>query len=408
MTFTYVVRKGDTIYRIARRNGVSVLSILCSNPHLNEHDYLFPGQVIQVPISGVNKYVAQDGDTVLNIARRFNISQEDLLKLNPKLASGSVECGRTIHVPTGEGRKEMRENIVGTEWPYGPQELADDMLILQGRYARFIECGSIGTSVLGKPIPYLKIGQGSKVVHYNGSFHANEWITSSMLMKFAEQYVKALAANERFRERDSRQMYETTTLWIVPMVNPDGVELVLEGITPAHPYYDSLLQWNRGSLQFRDWKANIRGVDLNDQFPAHWEKEKERRGKKSPGPRDYSGFSPLTEPEAIAIAEFTRAHDFSSVIAFHSQGQEIYWNYRDLEPQHALEMAHRYAKAANYKTVKLADSDAGYKDWFIHEFRRPGFTVEVGIGINPLPLERFSLYYEGAVEIMLEGLFPGQ
>jgi g-D-glutamyl-meso-diaminopimelate peptidase len=69
---------------------------------------------------------------------------------------------------------------------------------------------------------------------------------------------------------------------------------------------------------------------------------------------------------------------------------KIYWNYRDLEPRESAPLSRRLARASGYKAVKLGGSDAGYKDWFIHQFRKPGFTVEVGLGVNPLPVEQFD------------------
>ena len=42
-----------------------------------------------------------------------------------------------------------------------------------------------------------------------------------------------------------------------------------------------------------------------------------------PAPRDFVGFAPLTEPEAIAVYNFTLQYDFNLVIAFHSQGKII-------------------------------------------------------------------------------------
>ncbi|MBJ8193326.1 peptidase M14, partial [Bacillus cereus] len=78
------------------------------------------------------------------------------------------------------------------------------------------------------------------------------------------------------------------------------------------------------------------------------------------------------------------------VLSIHSQGQEIYWNYRDLEPKESRDWALRLAAATGYRAVKLGGSDAGYKDWFIQRFGKPGFTVEVGLGVNPLPMRDYD------------------
>ncbi len=294
-------------------------------------------------------------------------------------------------------------NIVDTGIPYGYVELQEDLGLLLQAYP-FIHVEYIGQSVMGRKIPAIRIGSGSKEIHYNGAFHANEWITASILMKFLEEYAKVYSIDGDLRGNKAVNLFNQTSLWLVPMVNPDGVELVQEGVTWQHPFGGQLLEWNQGSYNFQDWKANIRGVDLNDQFPAHWEEERDRRAKSGPGPRDYCGDAPLTEPETIALAEFTRQHDFRLVMAFHAQGEEIYWNYRDLEPEESFQLASRLAGASGYQVIKLSDSDAGYKDWFIQQFRKPGFTIEVGMGSNPLPIEQFEDIYEDAAGLMIMGL----
>ncbi|MFE5319024.1 M14 family metallocarboxypeptidase [Paenibacillus sp. NPDC056579] len=289
---------------------------------------------------------------------------------------------------------------------YGYSELLAHIARLEEKYP-FIRTDTIGTSVMGRRIPVVRLGTGEHHIHFNGAFHANEWITSLLLMKFVEDYADAYAAGTLLRGCDMNERFRQTSLWIVPMVNPDGVELALkglEGIEPDHPQYSQLLEWNSGSHDFSGWKANLRGVDLNDQFPAHWETEKERRDVPGPGPRDYTGESPLCEPEAQAMAEFTRRHPFRLVMAFHTQGKEIYWNYRDMEPAEAETIANRFGAVSRYLPVKLTDSDAGYKDWFIQEFRKPGFTIEAGFGVNPLPIDQFPSIYEDVAGLMLEAL----
>ncbi|MEW9698455.1 M14 family metallocarboxypeptidase [Paenibacillus sp. SI8] len=286
---------------------------------------------------------------------------------------------------------------------YGSWTLHHEMTRLAKAYP-FLHMPVIGQSVMGKNMAAIRIGQGTREISYNASFHANEWITTPLLMRFLEELADAYARGASWRGSNIRQLLSEATLWLVPMVNPDGVDLVLEGITADHPFGAALRYWNSGSEDFQNWKANIRGVDLNDQFPAHWEEEAARRGQLGPGERDYGGEAPLTEPEATAIAAFTEWRSFELVMALHTQGQEIYWNYRDYEPTESEAFAERLALVSGYKAVKLTGSDAGYKDWFIQCFRRPGFTVEVGLGVNPLPAEKFLALYEEVVPILLEGL----
>ncbi|WP_010491546.1 M14 family zinc carboxypeptidase [Paenibacillus elgii] len=398
MTFPYVVRRGDTIYRVARRYGMNVTALYGANPHLKERSYLYPGQVVHIPVRTTSRYVIQAGDTLWDLALRFNISLAELQAANPDADPRRLRIGQSIVLPVSKGL-----TIVETDAEYDYAELLDDLDRLLDTYP-FLEMIVIGQSVFGKDIPAVRIGTGPREVHYNGAFHANEWITSLLLMKFIEDYAAAYAGRKPLRNRDMTALYEQTSLWVVPMVNPDGVELVQQGLTSGHPYYEELLRWNYDSQQFSRWKANIRGVDLNDQFPAHWEAERDRREVPGPGPRDYAGPAPLSEPEAQAMEAFTRGHSFHLVMAFHTQGREIYWNYRGLEPPEAEEAARRLAKVSGFRAVKLTGSDAGYKDWFIQEFGRLGFTIEAGIGINPLPIEQFPQMYDEAIGIMLEGL----
>lgn len=297
----------------------------------------------------------------------------------------------------------MKRKIVDVSKAYGYADLIEDIARLEERYP-FLQVESIGWSVLGKSIPVLRIGSGDSHIHINGSFHANEWITSLLLMKFIEDYAEAYANEEKLFESDAGERFEQATLWVVPMVNPDGVELVHGRLSEENPFFMKALEWNRGSSDFSGWKANVRGIDLNDQFPAGWEQERERREVLGPGPRDYGGKEPLCEPEACAMADFTRDHSFRMVLALHTQGEEIYWNYRGLEPPESERLVNRLSLASGYVPVKLENSDAGYKDWFIQEFRRPGFTVEAGRGANPLPLAQFPQMYEATTRILLEAI----
>ena len=46
----------------------------------------------------------------------------------------------------------------------------------------------------------------------------------------------------------------------------------------------------------------------------------------------------------------------------------------------------------------------GCKDWFISEFGRMGFTVEVGLGRNPLPMEQLDEIYEENAKLLLTAM----
>ncbi|HEY8346556.1 MAG TPA: M14 family zinc carboxypeptidase [Symbiobacteriaceae bacterium] len=395
----YRVQPGDTLWAIAQRFGVPLPQLLAANPHVTNPALIHPGLVIHIPLPASRQYIVRPGDTLWAIARAYGITLEALQQANPGINPYLLQVGQVLNLP---GAPPNQQPIVIPRDPYGYQEMTADLNRLQQRYP-FIEIGSIGNSVLGRSIPVVRLGTGPKEVHYCGAVHGEEWITAVLLMKFIEQYAAAYAAGEQIGQFHIPTLFRQTSLWVVPMVNPDGVELSLRGIDPSNPYYDLVVEANGGSLNFRTWAANIRGVDLNDQFPANWEREAQR-GVQRPAPRNYAGTGPLTEPEAIALADFTRAHDFRLVIAWHSQGQVIYWGYEGMEPPESEWIANLFADVSGYQPIRTIQSWAGYKDWFIQDWRRPGFTVEVGRGINPLPIDQFWPIWGQTIGILLTGL----
>ena len=279
------------------------------------------------------------------------------------------------------------------------------------KYYPFMEEGSIGRSVMGKELLLLRIGRGKKAVCYSAAYHANEWITTPLLLQFAEEYARAVAEGGMLYGADARSLYEQTSLYLLPAVNPDGIDLVT-GALKKGSYYEQAVSIadNYPEIPFPDgWKANINGVDLNLQFPADWELARQikyAQGYRSPAPRDYVGGAPLSQPESRAVYEFTKAHNFSLILAYHTQGEVIYWKYKDLEPRHSREIAEYFGRVSGYtvEETPYASGNAGYKDWFILEFDRPGYTIEAGYGENPLPVSGFLELYRRNTGILTGGM----
>lgn len=391
------VRPGDSLWYFSEVFKIPLQLILDSNRSINPQR-LQVGQRIQIPGFVTSSYVIKQGDSLWQIAQSQNVQLDAILLANPGITPNQLQIGQTIQVP-----QRLTWRLVDGKQNYDYDLMISDIKKLQAAYP-FLQNTSIGHSVLERQIPEILIGNGSKRVHYNGSFHANEWITTPIIMTFLNDYLLALTNQTTIRGLSMGPLYAQTILSIVPMVNPDGVNLVINGPPDNEALKNKLIAWNNNSTNFSGWKANINGVDLNDQFPAKWELES-ARNPQTPGPRDYGGEAPLTQPEAIAMADLTRRSNFAWVLAFHTQGKVIYWGFENLEPPESQTMVEEFSRVSGYEPVQSANSYAGYKDWFIQDWRRPGFTVELGSGTNPLPLSQFDDIYQQALGIFLAGLY---
>ncbi|WP_226585079.1 M14 family metallopeptidase [Halobacillus litoralis] len=390
------VRKGDTFWYYAKLFNIPMKLIIDSNPQVNPSS-LTIGETIQIPGYQTVTHTIQQGDTFWKLASEKRLSIDSLALLNPQVNPKQLQIGQRISIPV-----KVTYRVVDGNRPYDFDVLTQDVSTLYTIYP-FLRKQVIGQSVMGKDLEELQIGRGAKVVHWNGSFHANEWITTAVIMQFLNDYLLSLTNKETIRGVETSSFYDQVTLSIVPMVDPDGVDLVLNG-PPEGEFGDLALKINDGQTDFSNWKANIRGVDLNNQFPAKWEVDAARKPTE-PSPRDFPGYEPLTEPETIAMAELAGARNFEKMLAFHTQGEVIYWGYEGLEPSRSMTIVNEFSRVSGYEPIRFVDSFSGYKDWFIQEFRQPGFTVELGEGTNPLPLEQFDEIYQETIGIFLASLY---
>ena len=299
-------------------------------------------------------------------------------------------------------------SIVRTDIPM-TSALAEDTLEALGAAYPFLQTELLARTAFGRPITGASMGRGDRRVLYSAAHHANEWLTATVLLKFLEDYAQALETDGTIAGVSARELYETATIFLVPMVDPDGVDLVTGAVTEKEREQARALAEFYPNIPFPDgWKANLSGVDLNLQYPAGWLTAREikfAQGYTRPGPRDFVGRFPLSQPEAQALADYTQRIDPELVIAWHSQGEVIYWQYGGIEVPGAREIAERFADLSGYRLedTPYNSSFAGYKDWFIQTYRRPGFTVEVGSGENPLPLSQFAEIYTASRPILVAG-----
>ena len=254
---------------------------------------------------------------------------------------------------------------------------------------------SLGRSLVGRSIPLIRLGNGEKSVLYVGSHHGMEWMTTMLLLKYLSEIITSYDKKGSILGCDTEELLKRRTVYVLPMLNPDGVELQINGCDPMNPLFDRLHRMSGGN--YEKWQANGRGVDLNHNYNAGFDEYKKLENELgiTAGATKFSGSHPESEPETACLCSFIRTVEPSMLIALHTQGSEIYYDYNGKCPPSSLSIAKRMERLSGY-TVSRPDGTAcygGLKDWFISEFDRPAFTIECGKGENPLPITDFDAVY---------------
>lgn len=276
---------------------------------------------------------------------------------------------------------------------------------LKERYP-FIVVHSIGKSVCGRDITAYSLGNYKNTVLFAGGFHAQEWLTCLVLLKFLENICRVYKGKNKLSGVNVCDALLIKGITIVPCINPDGVEIVLNGAETAGKFSGLVKDTSRGDLS--SWNANARGVDINHNFDAGWEilrQMETESGILGPSPRRFGGFAPVSEPESASIVRFCERNNVSHAFAIHSQGEEIYWSYGNKTPENSRTIADILSVCSGYELVMNSGlaSHGGFKDWFIECFSRPAFTIEIGKGKNPLPVEKLDEIYEKIEEMLICG-----
>ena len=81
---TYVINKGDTLFKIAKEYDVNSKLLALLNG-LNMDDYIYTGQEIMIPKKGYSYYITVDGDTIDTVSDAFLVDKSKLLEDNPTI-----------------------------------------------------------------------------------------------------------------------------------------------------------------------------------------------------------------------------------------------------------------------------------------------------------------------------------
>ncbi len=247
------------------------------------------------------------------------------------------------------------------------------------------EIGLLGRSILGKDIDYYKIGEGRSHIVVAGAHHGMEYITTLALYDFMEFLDDKFTRRAAHCDIDICFLLQRFTFWIVPCLNPDGVELCISG-AEKNPLCERQIRMNGGS-DFSSWQANARGVDLNHNYDYGFFEYKriEAECGISAGRTKFSGEYPESEPETHSLANLIRTLFPSLIISLHSQGNEFF----SMPKTEYMERLSRKIAAKTGYEYSLPSGGAAYgglSDFCGGVLGIPSFTLELGEGENPLPL----------------------
>ena len=266
----------------------------------------------------------------------------------------------------------------------------------------FLRLFEAGRSLQGRKIYALFLGNTSSSTLYAAAFHAQEWLTELLCLRFLEEVCEHYCKKgELYRALSARGAI------FLPLINPDGVELALSSGRSAsnlRPFTDKLCGGDYSS-----WQANVRGVDINHNFDAGHSLLRKMEicaGITGPAERQFSGLKPHSEPETKTLVNLCRRFNISRAYALHSQGEEIFYRYGSRVPVGASAIARLLSDTSGYSLPIQSGlaSHGGFKDWFIKEMGRPAFTIEIGRGKNPLPINELSPIFARLYETLMLSL----
>lgn len=274
---------------------------------------------------------------------------------------------------------------------YTYAEMCEDITQLQERYPQLVTTGSIGTTALGRNIPYFTIGNQSSGhnILVQSTVHAREYLATQVVMNMAEEYLGS-----------QQELLQNVCFWIVPMGNPDGVEIAQAG--SASVSNPATAEFVKQTGHTSEWKANAMGVDINRNFDIGWAQLTPRVNGRSF--KDYKGDTAVSENETKALVTFASARPYDAFISYHMQGNVIYYDEPGNTPENSArstQLAQTVANITGYQMRNLNNAistnevqQGGFNDWVQLRFNRPGVTIELGTSLPPAAQSSVSSIYK--------------
>ena len=297
----------------------------------------------------------------------------------------SASSGVTIPAVVGAGdisfAGQLADPIVKVTDKYSYDQMSRDISSLKSRYG-------------SNP-------NASRQILIHAGIHAREYMTPLLVMKQAE-HLLAFYDSGSYQGRKLSDILAGVAIHIVPMVNPDGVTISQFGVSAlrsadlrriVNQCYAQDQADGRTTQSFERyqalWKANGRGVDLNQNFPALWDSI--TTGPSHASYANYKGTSALSEPESKALANLANSANWTMTISYHSMGNLVYWDFAGNKvAEQSKELAELVTGISGYRTNR-SSGKGGFKDYVqIKDSPIPSLTIEVGSVACPMPASEFG------------------
>lgn len=305
--------------------------------------------------------------------------------------------------------------IVSTQSQYyGYEEMMEDIDALTAAYPQYLTVSSLGTSVFGREIPIVILGDPDNPnrILLVGASHAREYANTLILMRTIERYCANMESSF-YKDYSYAELVRSCTVYVVPLHNPDGAELCIHGLASVpEEYKDTVEEIYARSVQagmldagsYSRWKANGIGQDLNQNYG--FGPNRNPILQDIPMSENFPGYTALDAKEARLIVELCRQKNFRSLVSYHSYGNLIYWGFfaTGSFKEHCREIANAMKKSNGYRLSADTPtpqnySHLGLKDWFMKEYKLPGFTIETGGEAAPLGISEIKKAIDKNIEI---------
>lgn len=283
---------------------------------------------------------------------------------------------------------------------YSYETMQKDLAELAESYPDLLSVSSIGKSEEGRDLTLAILGNpdAKNQIFVSAGIHAREHMNATLVMAQIDYMLHNLDKPFGAGGKTIREILSETCFRILPMSNPDGIHIAQTGEIPDmfKDKYDSSIA--------AIWKANAKGVDLNANFDADWNRYGGAGAVTEPGYMGYKGTAPECAAESKAIAEYVRSMDFDLVLSYHCTGSVIYSQYGNNKAVNAknYDLALKLSMTSGYKLGSPGStSTAGLKDYVVDKLGIPSLTIEFGTTECPLELREFHNIWERNRDILL-------